>query len=150
MSTAKPLLFAILAACACEQNTPSSSNEAGLVELIEAHDDAWNAHDPTALAALFADDGTLVTPRGDHIQGRDALEVSFAEPGPTKQTQSSARLDRVQWLADDLALIDATQTLSGPGVARIGASEAKLVAVARRIDETWRFVAARPIVEPTR
>jgi uncharacterized protein (TIGR02246 family) len=149
MTTVKFLLFAVLAACACEQSAAPASDEAGLLELIDAHDEAWNAHDPTALAALFEDGGTLVTPRGDHIQGRDSLQQSFAQPGPTKQTRSSSRLDRIQWIADDLVLIDATQTLSGPGVARIGAAEAKLAAVARRVDATWRFVAVRLAVEPT-
>lgn len=152
MNTAKTVLLATLSAFSCatprsDTRSPASHSRDAIVELVEAHDTAWNAHDPAALAALFADRGTLVTPRGNRIEGRAALRDSLGEPGPTKETSSSSRLDAVQWLAEDLALIDASQTLSGPGVEVLGVAEAKLVAVVQRIDGEWRFVAARPHVQ---
>jgi uncharacterized protein (TIGR02246 family) len=114
--------------------------------LARAHDAAWNAHDPQMQASLFAEHGTLVTPIGTRVEGRDALLKSFSLPGPTKQTSSSMRIDAVQWLAHDLVVIDASQTLTGPGVEILGASEARLTAVVRRVGGEWLFEVARPFV----
>jgi uncharacterized protein (TIGR02246 family) len=118
--------------------------------LLEAHDASWNAHDPQRIAELFVQEGTLVTPVGTRVEGREALAELFASPGPTKQTTSVTRVDAVQFLGDDLALIDAHQTLSGPGVEQLGSNEARLTAVVRRVDGQWLFVAARPFVSPPR
>lgn len=109
-------------------------------------DDAWNAHDPDSLAGLFVADGTLVTPDGRLVEGRAALRELYASPGPTKQTTSTSELVSVKVIGDGLAVIDATQTLRGPGVELLGASEARLFAVIRESDDGWRFVAARPSV----
>lgn len=145
-------VFAILTVAACagassaDLASPSTPDRAGVQAAIDAHDTAWNAHDPSALAGLFAPQGTLVTPTGNRLEGHDALQASFAQPGPTTQTQSASQIDGVQWLADDLVLVDARQTLSGPGVEMLGVSEANLVAVLRRVDGDWKFVAARPYI----
>lgn len=64
--------------------------------LAEAHDHAWNRHDAAAMAALFAPDATLVTPRGTRVEGREALAEVLGQPGPTKQTTSTTRFVGVQ------------------------------------------------------
>lgn len=118
-------------------------SESALQALIVEHDRAWNAHDPDAMTALFVEDGSLITPGGKQVEGHAALRALFASPGPTKQSTSSTELDGVRFLSPDLALLDATQTLSSALPAMDGA-QARLVAVARGVGGTWRFVAARP------
>ena len=117
--------------------------------LATAHDSAWNAHDPDQLVALFEAEATLVTPSGTRLQGADALRESFAAPGPTKQTTSTTVVDGVQSLGNDLVLIDATQTLSGPGVEVLGTDTARVVIVARASAGSWKIVSARPFVPAT-
>lgn len=157
-NTTKTLLVAAFApflglACASAPRAdaaPASVQAPDVASILEAHDAGWNAHDPEQLAGLFVADGTLVTPTGTRVEGHDALVELFASPGPTKQTTSVTRVESVQFLEDDLVILDAHQTLSGPGVERLGASEARLTAVLRLVDGEWRFVAARPSVIPDR
>lgn len=136
-------LIASLTLFACA-DTSSVRDNAPLEALLAAHQEAWNTHDVDRTMALFADDATLVTPMGTRAVGAAAIRDVMAAPSPTKQTTSVMELEAVQWLSDDLVVIDAKQTLAGPGVAVLGASEAKLVAVARRVDDSWKLVAARP------
>ena len=153
-NTTKTLLVAVFApflasACAtapCADNAPASIAAPDVATVLEAHDAGWNAHDSDHLADLFVADGTLVTPTGTRVQGREALAELFASPGPTKQTTSVTKVEAVQFLADDMAIVDARQTLSGPGVEQLGSSEARLTAVLRLVDGQWRIVAARPSV----
>lgn len=142
-----PAAIALLTATACA-STPDRAappSEHALTALLEAHDEAWNAHNPDAMTALYTPEASVVTPTGKRYEGTDALHECFAAPGPTKQTTSSTRLDAVQWLGPDVALIDATQTLSGPGVEVLGVGEAHLIGVVERRDGAWKFAAARPL-----
>jgi uncharacterized protein (TIGR02246 family) len=134
----------VVSGCAAQPDRSAQSSQTGLEALIEAHDAAWNAHDPDAMTALYAESGTLVTPIGTRVVGHDALRKLFASPGPTKQTTSKTEIDAVQWLDDDVALLDARQTLSGPGVEIIGSSEAAAVLIVERRGDAWEIVAARP------
>ena len=135
------LLPLILSACA------TSANPAEIEALVAAHDAAWNAHDPDDLAALFVEDATLVTPTGARVEGNAALRQMFASPGPTKSTTSTTTIEAVQWLDDNLALVDARQSLDGPGVEMLGASQARAVLVVRKDAGQWKIVAARPFVQ---
>lgn len=136
--------------CAREQTRADSAQPvasmAEVQDILAAHDAAWNAHDPERLTDVYTADGTLVTPGGTRAEGRDALLEVFSSPSPTKQTQSKTKLDAVQWIADDLVVIDATQTLTGPGAEQLGVHEAKLTAVAQFVDGEWKLVVARPFV----
>lgn len=143
-------LFACSSASSADSIAPLARDTGPIVALVAAHDAAWNAHDAAALAALFAPEASLVTPRGTRAEGSTAIERIFAQPGPTHQTESRSKLEAVQWLDDDFAVVDVHQTLSGPGVEILGASEAKLVAVVGRFDGDWKLLAARPFAAPTR
>jgi ketosteroid isomerase-like protein len=46
--------------------------------LSKKFDEAYNNNDPTAVAALFTEDGVFVTPQGP-IYGRDAIERYYAD-----------------------------------------------------------------------
>ena len=42
--------------------------------LIERRNAAWAAQDPAALAATHTPDGTVYSPTGGHLKGREAIE----------------------------------------------------------------------------
>ena len=48
-----------------------------IVELLARRTAAWNAHDAAALAALHAPDGTVASPAGGALEGRDEIERVF-------------------------------------------------------------------------
>lgn len=135
-----PLLFA--SACGAAQPNGGASTE--IDALFVAHDAAWNHHDPEELAALFTSDATIVTPSGRRAEAQGEILALFSSGGPTRETTSRMELTSVQWLGDGLALVEGNQALSGPGTAAVG-TEARLIAVVRRVDGRFRFVAARPI-----
>jgi uncharacterized protein (TIGR02246 family) len=150
MTLRTALFTAFLSFCpACAVRTdagapaiPAARAQLEVEGLTRAHDAAWNAHDPDALASLFVDDAVLVTPVGRRVEGRAALRELFASPGPTKQTSSSSEVDSVRPIDDATVLFTATQTLSGPGVEQLGSSRAQLVALARRDGDEWKLVEA--------
>ena len=148
-----PILLAfVLPACAGQNRADTAVPSAPLPDvatLIEAHDAAWNAHDPDQLVSLFAQGGTLVTPMGTRVEGLAALRESFAAPGPTKQTTSQTEITGVQHFGEGYVVIDARQRLSGPGVEALGVDSACVVLVARVIDGEWKLVSARPYVPAT-
>ena len=119
-----------------------------VTKLLADQDAAWSKHDAAAFAALFTDDATCVSPMGTRATGKTELVALFSQPGPTKKTSSSTVLLAVQALSADLFLVDARQTLSGPGVAELGGNTANLTAVVKRVDGKMRFVAARPTAAP--
>lgn len=127
---------------------PAAIVPADLDSLAVAHDAAWNAHDPDALAALFVDQAVVVTPVGRRVEGRAAVRELFAEPGPTKQTTSSSRVDSVRAIDGEHAFVTMTHTLSGPGVEQIPSPQARLVGLARRSDRSWQLVEAHVFPMP--
>lgn len=154
MKTLTTLALLSLVACAGQTPDPVAPGFADSDPAVEGwlseHDAAWNAHDADAMAALFTEDATLIAPNGRRIESRASLRELFASPGPTKQTTSRTRLDALQWLAADVVLIDATQTLEGEGVAMLGSPIAHLTAVARREGDGFRVMAARVTVPSAR
>jgi uncharacterized protein (TIGR02246 family) len=96
------------------------------------------------MLSLMAPDATLVVPSsGRRYVGHAELSKVLGVPGPTRQTQTEMKLVAVQWLGDDLALLDVDQTLTGPGTRKVG-HHARVVVVARRVGGRWLAAAVRP------
>jgi ketosteroid isomerase-like protein len=72
------LLFLLALGCVSADAT-SSSERAQVEQVLRAYEDAYNARDARALAAVHAEDGAYVTAEGDPIRGRAALEQFWAE-----------------------------------------------------------------------
>ena len=78
---------------------------------------AWNKDDTTAMAAVWADDGSLINPVGASAQGRDEIVKVFVQehtsPGPFKATKYSTSDVKFQWVTPDVAVVDASANISG-------------------------------------
>lgn len=62
---------------------PQDSMDPGSAEAVkvaQAYVDAFNSHDPHAVAMLFTDNGDFVTGRGGSFHGRQAIEQFFSKP----------------------------------------------------------------------
>ncbi len=87
---------------------------------------AWNAHDATAYAAAFAPDTDVVTSRGWHWIGRDAVARNMGDGFKLIYARSALRITDVDVrpLAPDLALVRITWSIAGgrtpDGAAPIG------------------------------
>jgi ketosteroid isomerase-like protein len=58
-----------------------SSDEADAEALVLRYLSAYNAQDPVALAALYAEDGLLLPPDGGPVRGRDAIRNYWTNSG---------------------------------------------------------------------
>jgi len=109
---------------------------------------AWNEHDMTALANLFATDADFVNVVGMWWRGRDAIREAHEQTHKTIFRESHLVLDsaRVRFLAPDIAIAHMTWTLTGhlspdgkPGAPRRGI----LSFVAQRQGQGWLVQSAQ-------
>jgi uncharacterized protein (TIGR02246 family) len=75
----------------------------------------WNSSDAKACAQFWADDGSLVTPDGTRVDGREEIEKLLTRDlaGLFKGSKSQCTVQTVHWLKPDLAFIDLEQALTG-------------------------------------
>jgi uncharacterized protein (TIGR02246 family) len=66
---------------------------ASVRELIDRFCEAWNAHDPDALAAVWAEDGELNHPWGFHAVGRDAIRELLTREHRGAMAATTIRVD---------------------------------------------------------
>jgi uncharacterized protein (TIGR02246 family) len=75
--TALMIVAAVAPACAAEVTEAELMQAA--VDLAHRYDSNYNAKDPAAMAALYATDGTLLSPAGPAVRGRDALKAYYTD-----------------------------------------------------------------------
>jgi uncharacterized protein (TIGR02246 family) len=101
--------------------------------VMKVHDDlaaSWNKNDYKAMAALFADDASLINPLGRIAKGRAQIEKLYADEqtGPFKGSHfSSDCTSGVQFAKPDVAIVTCTfevKVASCPMAARCPRSRA--------------------------
>jgi uncharacterized protein (TIGR02246 family) len=118
---------------------------------LKAFEEAWNRHDPDAMAAMFADQAVLINPSGRIAVGRAEIVRLFEdehERGPMKATRFSHRLTGARQIAPDVAFLDEDITISGgrdpSGRALPDQRVHGALLVARQQDGQWRVIEGRP------
>jgi uncharacterized protein (TIGR02246 family) len=109
---------------------------------------AWNKHSPTDMAAVFADDGTVINPIGREANGRDAVAKLFGDEqaGVMKHSTMAITTSHVSMIKPDVALLDAGITISGavsPKGKAIPTMNHHLEAVMTKNNGTWQVEHAR-------
>ena len=115
------LSFCVIAACLfvaqplTAQAASQADDTAEVKGIGTAFVAAWNEHDMTALANLFATDADFVNVVGMWWRGRDAIREAHEQTHKTIFRESHLVVDsaRVRFLAPDLALAHLTWTLTG-------------------------------------
>lgn len=143
-ATAAALAIAIWAPVAAQQSAVPPELEKRVSE-IEA---AFNSHDASTVAALFAPDGTFINPLGKRAEGREQLMERFREDfaAPLKGAKFRTRVERARVLGD-VALLDLEQQVTGtslpPAVPR--PAVAHVVALLQKDSAgQWMVLDARP------
>jgi uncharacterized protein (TIGR02246 family) len=90
-------------------------NEEAIRLIYKSFMEAWNRHDPAALAAMWALDGDHVEPDGRHADGRDAvLDLLTKQHGSVfKTTELTLAIDDVWFVTGNVALVDGTYSITG-------------------------------------
>ena len=100
----------------------SARDEAGIRDLQARQQQAWNRHDATAYAALFADDGDVVNVVGWWWKSRREIERNLAAAFAVVFRDSTLTIDdlQVRFLARDVAVAHVRWSMAGsktpPGI----------------------------------
>jgi uncharacterized protein (TIGR02246 family) len=91
------------------------NDEAGIKKAFSGVEKAWDANDAAGVASFFTSDATLINPMGQQGQGHDGvLQVITGDlAGPLKGTQQTFGDFNITFVLPNLALVDATATLTG-------------------------------------
>jgi uncharacterized protein (TIGR02246 family) len=126
------------------------SDEAAIRSLEQRFNEAWNAHDPDAIAESLADDAQFITVNGAWTTSRAGFRDLMARlHGPTGPFRTSTRRTpemQVRFLAPDIAMLHTRFWIKGE-VMHDALSQADResvgLRVVRKIDGRWRIVATQ-------
>lgn len=96
-------------------NTPNPAIPTGIDQMSQQFAQAWNRHDPAAMAQFYAADATLVNPFGRSAKGRAEIQKLFqyeqsAMMGNSRMEQT---VTSVRPLGTEYAFVDSNVTISG-------------------------------------
>ena len=119
-----------------------------LIEVIEQYEAAFNSNDAYAMNDLFAPDPVFVNFAGDMVLDKGVLlraqQAVFSEGGPLAGIDVSYTVEKVTYLASDVAAVHSRQRSQPPNRTatdrRNDPLEAVFLAVLRRTEAGWRIV----------
>jgi uncharacterized protein (TIGR02246 family) len=129
---------------------PKGKVEPSLEAAHKKFTDAFNSFDPKAVAAWFAEDGTLITPVGDVAHGREEIAKLYGENvermfrGSTSTfTITGVRMagPGFQWLDVDHEVQNARRPDGTTGPMRM-----HVVMLAQKKGSDWKWLEVRPYV----
>ena len=93
----------------------ADSNEAAIKELNEQWVTAWNAHDPKKMAAVWAEDVSLINPFGVKCSSRAEVEKLFEQEQSGVMKASTYKIDSftLRKVCDDVMVGDWDATVTG-------------------------------------
>jgi uncharacterized protein (TIGR02246 family) len=146
-SVISPLAFIVLSAAACAPPAPPPVDLAAEEQAVRAISMQWlefeNANDMAAIAALFAEDGTLIREDEEPIVGAGAIEAHMtADQAANPGAVSSWTTDRVEvGSAGDLAVEYGTWSETGLGPDGSGEDHGRYVTIYRKVNGAWKVAA---------
>jgi uncharacterized protein (TIGR02246 family) len=142
--------LAAMPALASDKAAEKGGKDEAFKALLASVDSALSHHDAKAVGALFAEDGTFVSPVSDGqvVMGRAEVmkvhEAMFA--GPAANLTSKHTLQHATWVGKDTALLDCSVELSGVQMGPPGAPAptSHAVVLVQQKGGKWHILAARP------
>jgi len=98
----------------------AQKSDPALEQLARTYETAFNKGDAKALTALYAADALRLTPMGQLLTGRAAIEQDYLTnfAGPSKGTKLQLHPGKTQTVTADVALIEGTYEVTG-GTAQV-------------------------------
>ena len=128
--------------------TQESKAEPSLETALRRFNELFNRFDAKAVAACWAEDGSLISPMGEAGKGRAGVETTYRHDCDTilKGTTSKFAIQSVRRLGNDLAFIDLEHELQNyrKPDGSTGAMKIHVAMLARRSGSTWQWLDARP------
>lgn len=132
------------------ESAAAPTDEELLSAMLSDFQTAWAQNDPTAVAALFTEDGDSLTTQG-HSQGRAAVEDGYRQSfeGPFKGTTIAVQTTSVRLLQSDVAVTDGTYEISGikgPEGEDLPSTKGLWTGVNVKTADGWRIGCSRPMI----
>jgi uncharacterized protein (TIGR02246 family) len=126
-----------------------AGDDQAIKDRLDQFQAAWNKDDSKAMAAIWAEDGSLINPFGVTANGRAEVEKIFVDEHTHgfKGTTYTTSDVKVQWVTPDVAVADITATITGvhgPDGAAAPDYAHHVVWVLVKKDGQWMAAAARP------
>jgi uncharacterized protein (TIGR02246 family) len=144
------VLFALLAVPAVRAQD-HTEDDAAIHKRNDEFSDAWNKHDPKAMAACWTADGDLINPFGRHAKGTAEIEKLFTEEqtGPMAGTTYAGTIESIRYIGageNVVAIVDVAGEITGmkgaDGTA-MPAFKHHVTYIARKVDGKWMDEGAR-------
>lgn len=121
------------------------------LEVHQAHQkyvDAWNSHDPKAMAASWSEHCDYTEPDGRTVFGRAAVEklLTIEHGSVFKSSKLNLIVERVQFVTPDIAVADGSYELfnaTDPRGRAIGVRSGYFTTVLHKTDGNWLVAAGR-------
>jgi uncharacterized protein (TIGR02246 family) len=90
-------------------------NEESVLRVEAEYDQAWQAGDVEGLVACLTQDAVVISPRGDVACGHQEIRSLFGGflGGPAKGSTHTGRIIRVNFVTDDVAVLDGEALIEG-------------------------------------
>jgi len=142
------LILAILtsALTLSAQKLDTLKESTAITLLIKNYEDAWNRHDPKALASNYTDDATWVNWFGAYYKGRDDIELHYRQVHNTyfKNTHYYTRaIEDIRYMQDDLAIAHVRTGLDGDERFPGQVFEFRRLIVLLKRNGTWKIFAGQ-------
>jgi len=121
-----------------EKRKEDSKDIAAVRKSAEAFTQAFNSGDAKAVAAFWTADGEYISPDGERLKGRAAIEKAYAEFFKNAvKAQVEVKIETIRMLGKHVALEEGTLALKFPGDKTPGVSRYSVLHV--RDDDGWRM-----------
>ena len=117
---------------------------ASIKKAFTQREQAWNTQDLDGLLSDMADDVQYESSDGEKISGKEKLEAKYRSlfAGPLKNSKTKYEIEQVQFVQDDIALVDANWTIkTNDGNSKTGSS---VILMRKFLEKDWKVVSLRP------
>src|SRR5262245_54443249 len=110
----------------------------------------WNSHDAKAIVARFDPDADMITPEGEKVSGRDAIEKAFTAmhtgKGAMRDSKVEVKDEPVRFPTADIAVSDASIVVTGaynPDGSKAGPVNLVVTNVWKKTNGEWYVYSCR-------
>ncbi len=117
-------------------------DEQAIQNILSRMEEGWNRSDSASIAALFAEDATLIQIFGGQLDGRTAIEGSHRAIFDTiyKGSRAAFKLRGIRFVRPDVAIAFSYACVSFPGDSQRAAVETRPTLVVVKEDGRWQIV----------
>jgi len=133
---------------------PQKPDKSEIIDRVRELENAYNSEDAKAYAAIYAENGSHTYANGVTHRGRKEIETGLMESfaGPMKGTKMKITPEAIQFVADNIAIEQASFILTGfkmPDGTEIPAINGICLAVYQKLEKEWFAVAVQCMVPPS-